>query len=128
MLQKLNKKRNQKGFTLVELLIVIAIIGILAAIAIPQFSTYRKKAYDSAALSDAKNAYTAAQAYFGDNPTGTPSLNDLANYGFKGASQGVNVTISGAGQDDLTITASHEAGTKIITITSDGQVQQAPKQ
>ena len=48
MLKKLNQKRNQKGFTLVELLIVIAIIGILAAIAIPQFSTYRAKAFIAA--------------------------------------------------------------------------------
>ena len=52
------------GFTLIELLIVVAIIGILAAIAIPQFSAYRAKAYNSAATSDLKNAKTSLEAYF----------------------------------------------------------------
>jgi len=63
---KMFRKGNQKGFTLIELLIVVAIIGILAAIAIPQFASYRQKAFNSAAQSDLKNTKTNLEAFYAD--------------------------------------------------------------
>jgi len=55
---------DQKGFTLIELLIVVAIIGILAAIAIPAFSAYRVRAYNSAAVADIHTVKTQLETYF----------------------------------------------------------------
>jgi len=59
--------QNKQGFTLIELLIVVAIIGILAAIAIPQFSAYRQKAYNSAAQTDLRNLKTQMESHHYDN-------------------------------------------------------------
>ena len=60
------QQKGQKGFTLVELMIVVAIIGILAAIAIPQFAQYRIRGFNSSALSDIRNLTTAQEAFFAD--------------------------------------------------------------
>jgi prepilin-type N-terminal cleavage/methylation domain-containing protein len=65
MLQKL-RGNNSQGFTLIELMIVIAIIGILAAIAIPNFIAYRDKAYCSKAETDAQSVLAALSSYFSE--------------------------------------------------------------
>ena len=67
MLRKL-RNSNEKGFTLIELMIVIAIIGVLAAIAIPNFISYRDKAYCTAAEKDAGTIAAALADYY-SNPT-----------------------------------------------------------
>jgi type IV pilus assembly protein PilA len=80
MLSKMTKKNE--GFTLIELMIVIAIIGILAAIAIPQFAAYRQRSYNSAAQADLRNAATAQEAYYVDNSMYTNDPTLLEDGGF----------------------------------------------
>lgn len=72
------------GFTLVELLIVVAIIAILAAIAIPQYNKYTLSSQIANLRSDLKNAYTSAQGYLLEHNGAVVSLEEsLTRHGYK---------------------------------------------
>jgi type IV pilus assembly protein PilA len=117
MLSKFLKK--EEGFTLIELMIVIAIIGILAAIAIPQFSAYRTRSYNAAAQSDVKNAATAEEAYYVDKSAyANPANLTGSTYGYM---QSGDVVIGGSGTtSSYSITAYHTSGNKTYTLTGPG--------
>lgn len=114
-------KNSEKGFTLIELMIVIAIIGILAAIAIPQFAAYRQRSYNAAANADLRNAATAQEAYYVDNQTYTSNTGLLtgATYGLY-LSDDVQFVIGSANRSTYVMRSWHLAGNKSFVISGPG--------
>jgi type IV pilus assembly protein PilA len=109
--------RSNKGFTLVEIMIVVVIIGLLAAMAIPAFQKVRSASQDKTVLNNARQLGSAADQYFLENGTSTALLGDLV-----GSDKYVKVINTVANESypadytqGIAITISNIAGARTVT-------------
>lgn len=111
---------DERGFTLIELMVVVLIIAILIAIAIPTFLGLRQRAQDRAAQSNLRNALTAAKAFYTDEESYSPGGSDFSNA--DGAAiepsldWGTDVVIQDATDDTVTLTADSDSGTTFCIV------------
>jgi type IV pilus assembly protein PilA len=82
-MKALNIKKNEKGFTLIETMVVVAIIGIISSIAVPNFLSFKEKGYDTAAKTDLQNSMKTLDLYFIENDAYPATVDDLLAAGFR---------------------------------------------
>ncbi len=123
---KMMKKQAQAGFTLIELMIVVAIIGILAAVAIPAYQDYVAKSKFAAALAEVSPGKTGFEVALNDGLTpvlGAPADTETeAGIGIQETNANSKITVT-AGKDGSLqaeiVGGSTDVATKTITLTRD---------
>lgn len=114
-----NRKRSEGGFTLVELMVVIAVIAILASIALPQFLSAGDKAQEGKVTADIRGIKNAAQLYMIDHASGVaPTVEELVKAGY--LAEEVKTPQKGQYKIEVKDTGS---GAKSIVVTNPDKVQ-----
>jgi len=116
-------RRDRKGFTVLELLVVILVLGILATIAIMYLLGYKEKAYVAALASDLTSAYDASIQYYADNASGSVTMNIITAYGYR-QSKDIQLTVVDGTLETLSITGIHPGVQGVYQVDESGHVSQ----
>ncbi len=110
-------KYSKKGFTLVEIMIVVVIIGLLAAMAIPAFQKVRTSSQDKAVINNARQLSAASDQYFLENGVTTVAYTSLVGSDkyVKNIQSAANETYPTAYTQGITISVTGVAGTRTVT-------------
>ena len=113
---------SERGFSLIEFLIIITIIGILAAIAIPQLGEYKMLRHNKDAKANLNNLYLACHAHWKENTGSSDCTITTATQQGYSQSEDVNVAISASKEKDFSATAKHSSSNTTYTIDSKGNI------
>jgi prepilin-type N-terminal cleavage/methylation domain-containing protein len=114
-------RRDRKGFTVIELLVVVLILGILATVAIMAMLSFKEKGGVATLRSDLKSAYKTSLQYYVDVPSGTVTLDILQSYGYR-RSKNIALDVVDGNDGSLNITAVHSGVAGVYQVDQDGHV------
>jgi prepilin-type N-terminal cleavage/methylation domain-containing protein len=115
-------KGSDKGFTLVELMVVIIILGVLATIAIAVFTNLTQRAHVATIESDLVSAYKASILFFNENPGGEITGVDILIANGYVRTEPVAIVITNGFADTLIITATHPALAGVYQVNHRGEI------
>jgi type IV pilus assembly protein PilA len=114
-------RKDRQGFTVLELLVVVLILGVLATIAMMLLLSFKEKGNVVTLSSDLTSAYKASVQYHMDFPSGGVTLDILNGYGYR-TSKNVALSVSDGSAESLNITATHSGAAGVYQVDAEGKV------